>query len=826
VATVKPFILVLILCGQCYLAVGQDSSLVKNKNDTIRTKFDSLKAVIVTAVRRPHMIGDTVEYNVEHLEMQPNTVVEELLRQLPGLQVDINGNITYNGESIEHLLVDGQDLFGSTPTLVTRNFDASKIALVQIVDRKSDNALFTGIDGGNRTKTLNLVLREDARNGYFGKLEAGGDWDQYYDASGMIVAFREKKQFAAIGMTANTGILSASGDGAKIGFLYGISDPLGASAGAGIPSFSAAALHYANTWDRIGDRLDFNYQFSHYFTKPITLVEEIQSLPDSTYGQEQQSRSINSRDQHWVDAKFEWTPTVHSSFRFTFRGSNSQEHNQFASTGTSTFNDTLVNRTQRNIQDTMGRQYTTLGIAWRTQIGRQAGSIFSVTSGLTAIDVTTNGYLYSLIKFYESNGNLQSIDTVDERKRIITRTFDPSGTVNYTQPMWNGTLLCFSYGLTVNSDKPFQGTYNRGDGQYVEMVDSLSSHLDNRTINQHVTFNLQGTVKHLNYTLGNDWVKYNYRQDDLIADSAVQVHYFNQAPRLLVSYTPNQRFYIGFQYNAITQEPTISQLAPIENNNDPLHITLGNPNLKPGINQNLKLDFHWFGRWLFNMNLSMALIENSISTKTTTDSLGRQISEPVNVGGGRTDVINISLNRRLEGFDIGFHASGNYSRMMSYLNTDLSQNNTYTSGVGFSLNKYVANRYSVQINTNLGYFCQFSSINLSNPVRYWTQSHSGALTVWFIPKFEIGMNATYTWQEKTIGFAANTSVLIWNSYVSRDFACHKLTIKAGFKNLLNENAGISRTNAANINTETTTNILGRYWMLSAAYHFDKKFKKK
>ena len=311
----------MLFCLGGSFVYGQGKILPDNQKDTLPIKVDSLKPAIVTAAFRPHLKGDTIEYNVEHMTMQPNAMVEELLRRLPGLQIDINGNITYNGEKIEHLLVDGQDIFGSSPTLVTRNFDASKIALVQILNRKSDDAVFTGIDDGTRTKTLNLVLKESAKNGYFGKVEVGGSADQYYDANGALAAFRNKEQFTAIGMTANTGVLEANTDGAEIRFLYGISDPLGASAGTGIPRFSAAALHYANTWNGVGDHAEGNYQYSHFFTRPVTLTQSFQTEADSIYGQNQQSQSVNRSSQQSGDAKYEWTPNANSELRFIFRGS-------------------------------------------------------------------------------------------------------------------------------------------------------------------------------------------------------------------------------------------------------------------------------------------------------------------------------------------------------------------------------------------------------------------------------------------------------------------------------------------------------------------------
>lgn len=779
---------------------------------------------------RPRMKGDTLEFNTENMIMRHNSVVEELLRRLPGLQIDADGTITYNGEKIQHLLVDGEDIFGSDPTMVTRNFDAGKIARVQILDRKSDQAVFTGIDDGTRTKTLNLVLKESAKDGYFGKVEAGGDAQGYYNANGALAAFRDKEQFTALGLASNTGILGFSnGSGnssSSVSFLNGNSDALGASAGTGIPKFAAAALHYANTWNGPEDHLVANYQYSHFFTQPVTVTQSLQTQPDSVYGQFQQSQSVNQQVQHWVYGIYDWAPTTRSGFKFIFHGSNSQGQNQYSSSGNGTFNDTLVNSSQRSIQDKVSRQNLGGNIAWRTQIGMHPENIFSVNLGLTKIDNVTNGYLYSVNRFFQPNGIIQSVDTVDQRKQIANHPLELGGTVNYTSRLWKGAVVGLSYGFHFSGDKPIQATFDRGDGKYQQTVDTLTSNLNTRTTNQIVTINLQGKTRHLSYTIGNNMIAYGYWQKDMLTDSMLRLHYLNLAPRILLNYTPNPATNVNFNYNASTQEPSVAQLQPVKNNNDPLHITLGNPNLKPGFTQAFQLNIHRFKTWIINLGINLNLSNNSISTKTMTDSFGRQISQPVNVDGGRTAGMNVSVNRKVFGFDAGLSGAISYSRTVNYVNADLNRNDVYTGGGGFSLNKYDADKYSLQLSTNFTYFDQVSSINPSAPVRYWTNYDQGSVTLFFIKGFELNTSAVYTWQEKTSTFTGNTSVLLWNAYVSRNFLHDKLVAKFQFNNILDANAGISRTNVANVNTETSTNILGRYWMLSAVYHFDKKFKRK
>jgi hypothetical protein len=809
---------------------GQEKPLSKNSKDSGLVKIDTLRTATVIGVIRPRMKGDTIEYNTEHFAAQPNAVAEDLLRRLPGLQIDINGNITYNGEKISHLLVDGEDIFGNNPALVTRNFDASKIARVQILDRKNDQVIFTGVDDGARSKTLNLVLKESAKNGYFGKVEVGGNTNGFYNGNLAAAVLRDREQIVILGMTSNTGSLSftsdAGGTTTAVGFLNGISDPLGTSAGSGIPRFNAVALHYGNSWNGPVDHVSGNFQYSHFFTQPTTTIQSFQTQQDSVYGQYQQSISSNQYDQSWVFATFDWLPNAAMALRFTVRGNHTNEQNQFGATETSTFNYTLINSSERTIQDQMIRQNSGGDLAWRVRIGKPPNRILSLTASITQISPAVNGYLYSINRFYQSNGQLQSVDTVDQRKEIVSHPVSAQASINYVEPLWKGAALASSYGVSFDGDRPRQMTYNRGNGKYDEVVDSLSSQIATQVITQRVTLNLQGKTGLVNYTVGNDWIGYAYHQRDLMLDSTLRLHYLNFAPRVLVNFIPNPATRFGFNYDANTQEPTIDQLAPITNNSDPLHISLGNPKLKPTLNQAFRLSFHRFKVWYLSVSFNTNLSGNMVSTKTVTDSLGRQISQPVNVTGGQNSSLRFSLGKKLLGFNLTLNTSATYSRTPSYVNADLSRNSAYTGGGGISLYSYMTDKYSLELSTNFTYFDQVSSINSSASVRYWTQSHTVSTSLYFIKEFVVNTNATFTWQEKTGAFTGKNYVLLWNANISRNFWHSKLAIKAQLNNILNQSAGITRSNVSNVNTQSTTNILGQYWMIGATYHFDKKIKRK
>ena len=829
-ASNKPFILLILLFFLSVYVHGQQQVVYKKFRDTIPVKFDSLKAVVVTATMRPRMKGDTLEYNTENLQMRTNAVVEELLRRLPGLHIDPDGTISYNGEKIQHLLVDGEDIFGDQPTLITRTFDASKIALVQILDRKSDQAIFTGIDDGTRTKTLNLVLKENARNGYFGRMQISGNSDGDYTAGGAIAGFRDREQITVIGLASNTGVQTLSNNGggfpAGINFLYSNADPLGASAGIGIPRSAAIAAHYANTWNGSEDHLTVNYQYAHSWTRPITSTQSFQALQDSVYGQQQQSQSINVEDQHTIRGTYDWKYSTRGALRINFHGYFLQFQNQFSATASSNFNDTLVNNSVRTIRDEIGRQNCGADISWRIQTGKSSDNVFSMNAGVGMIANTTDGYIYSLERFYEPNGDLENQDTVDQRQRITSHALTYSGTANYSAPLWKGALLGLSYGLSISGNNPFQAVYGPGGGEYQELIDSLSSDLNTKTVNQRWMVNLQGKTSRLSYTIGSDLFHYSYSQRDLIADSVFNLRYLNWEPKAVFNYTLNPAMGIKLDYNTTVQQPSIAELTPVKNNSNPLHITIGNPDLHPGTSRNLEVNFNWLKTAIIALGIKLTLNNSSISTRTTTDTLGRQVSQALNVNGGGIVQFNFSIDKRFVDIDWSFHADNAYSRTVNYINADLSRNDVFTPGCGISASKYVSNKYSFQIGTDFAYFDSRSSINSTAPVQYWTQNYSARASIDLTPNFEIGTSATYNWQQKTNTFASGISVLIWNAYMSRNLFQDKVSFSFSINNMLNENSGISRTNAANVNTESSTNILGRYWMISVGYHFDRKLKKR
>ena len=764
------------------------------------------------------------------MPVPPNAAVEELLRRLPGLRIDPDGTIYYNGEKIQRLLVDGEDIFAADLTAVTRNFDASKIARIQLLEKKSDRAVFTGIDDGVRTKVINLVMKESAKDGYFGKVEAGGDLENYYSVNGALAGFENKEQFTALGLAANTGALGFSsntgGSSSQLSILSGGSDALGASAGTGVPRVAGAALHYANTWTGSGDHILGNYQYGQYYSDPNTTSQSFQIQRDSVYGQNQRAISVNRQDQHWFYGTFDWTPNSNSALNVEIEGKYAQGGNKYAAVASSNFNDTLVNSSQRTIQDKTSSQNFEANARYKIDLSRQHERTFSLYIGLNKTDGSTDGYLYSLNRFYQFNGTVQTSDTVDQHEQLADHATNLSGGLSFAEPLWEGTLLALEYNTSIATYNPLQVTYAREGEKYSDFVDSLSSDFRSRIVTQEDRLGLQGKLGRWNYMVENILYGFNCLQRNVVQDSSLALHYLFWLPNVSLRYSLSPQSNLKFNYVTSVQLPTIDQLTQKINNNDPLHIAIGNPDLKPGTIRDFKLGFDEIKSWMIDLTLDIRFVNNSITTRISTDSLGRQVTQPINVNGGASCNFAFSVNKRLLGVDANFHMNDVYTKTVNYVNTALNRNVIYISGGGINLNKYLSGKYSIYLNTNFSYFDQMSSINIATPMHFWTQSHYGGVSIYLVKNYEINTSATYTWQEKTSAFSINTSVLQWNSSLTRNFLHDRLVARFQINNILDVKEGIGRTNINNTYTQTSANIVGRYWMMSLAYHFDRKFKRK
>lgn len=328
----------------------------------LKSKAKVLEEVIVRAKVSPIKIkGDTIIYTADSFKVKEGANVEDLLKKLPGITVGRNGEITAMGQNVKKVLVDGEEFFGSDPGIVTKNLQANAIDKVEVFDKKSDQAAFTGIDDGVKDKTINLKLKDNKKNGYFGKVEGTGGTPDNYDAQAMINAFKKKRKFAAFGMMGNIGNTAlgwednqnfGNNDGVEMGMSDGggmwmssQSDEFSSFYGGrnGIPRNWNGGLHYSNKFNNDRQTLNFGYKYNKVNTITENQTFSKTFLPDTSWNDNSGSTAFSSRERNKVNLSFETKLDSFNIVKFTLNA-----HEQTNITNNKSFSESFSENTPIN----------------------------------------------------------------------------------------------------------------------------------------------------------------------------------------------------------------------------------------------------------------------------------------------------------------------------------------------------------------------------------------------------------------------------------------------------------------------------------------------
>jgi len=822
-----------------YLAVKITDGIPADLGDIFLPPRSSTLAAAVVTQRRPalRIKGDSLEYDAASVKVKTNGNVEDLLRLLPGIEVNQKGEITAQGQKIQKVLIDGEEFFSDDPTIATRNLSASMVDKVQIINKKSPQAEFTGVDDGKAVHTLNLTLREDKKNGYFLKAEAGTDAGKYYNNNGLAGAFKGRRKLSVFGMASSTGESGLSGADAQnfdngenvyIPQGPGGADNFGvAGATGGTPQTSNAGVHYSNRWNgdgiHEGQHLSGNYRYNRIFNDPVSTTTTRQTLPDTIYLQTQQAQTRSNKDQHSLSAIYEIMPDSSSSFRLSFGGLTEQAHNQDGFTGSTLLNNELVNDNHRSSNAHIDNRNFLGNILWRKKFAHP-GQTLSAYANMRTTNNLTHGYLYSVNAFRQPDTSLVSHDTIDQKKDNEGKTSTIEGNILYTTPVWKDWVIAAGYSLALTHNESVRNTFNKGSGKYEDRIDSLSSAYGFNIATQRVRLTAQLKRQHFVYTLGGDMSYAAYRQKDLVQDTAIRYHYLNFFPHMEARYNFSSFRSLSFNYYGNTQQPSIYQIQPAKNNNDPLNIVVGNPGLQPAFSHSFRLGLNDYkplaGRYLY-VGLGYGFTTHSISSSTQTDALGRNITQAVNVNGNQHAELYGSSTWKLHSLDLnlGLNTSINYNRTVNFVNGRLNRNSSYGPGGGFNIGRNVPDKYNFMVSGNWNYAYSSSSIFASSLTKYWTGTYSAQAGISLPWQVEWNTNCDYSWRQKVNPGDKDLRVVRWNAWLDKRMLKNALTARLLVNDILDQNSGYTRSLSANQLTETSFTSLRRYWMLSIIWNF-------
>ena len=811
------------------------------------TKEHLLKEFVLTKqISAIKIKGDTTEYVADSFKVKDNANVEALLKKLPGIEVDKNGQITAQGQTVQKILVDGEEFFSDDPKVVTQGLQASAVDKVQVYDKKSDQAEFTGVDDGQKTKTINLQLKEDRKKGYFGKIDAGGGTDGYFQNQGMINAFKGKRQLSAFGIVSNTDKVGLGwqdngkfgsgneqiddGEGNVFTTISNSDENFGGwdgrYNGEGLPKVYTGGIHFADKWNEDKDHVTANYRYGQQQVNADGNSTTQNGLGgDSSNVSVVHKSQFSKAERHGIDGMYELKLDSNNTIKITASAGNKTSqvlsvYNTITTLHTPEADDPLYTN---NRSSTTKASFINADLLFKKKFAKKGRTL--------SVDVKEN------YKVSESNGHLTSAiipDTanavnalIDQAKQINSNTLAFSAKATYTEPLSKIVNMEISYGAIVNNTLAKNFSFNKDATGYNSLDSVYSSNYKYNILSNIGGLNFRWGYKKIIFSVGSEVSNTGYMQTDLLhGDTTTHRNYLNLFPKATFKYKINNQSAINFYYAGSTQQPTITQIQPLKQNTDPTNITIGNPALKQEFINKFSVSANDYKvlthRWLYG-EVEVSFVNNAISTSQNTNE-GINTTQFVNVNGNynASSYFGYGFKINKPDMNIGVHLGPGLNHSINYVNgkQNTNDNNSYDIGPNFST--YKEDKYEFYFSPSITYYDNRATIS-TYTTNYWLSNNEFSGSVQLPKKFEISSTVNFMFREKTVVFTSNNNVIKWNAYVAKKFLKKsELELRASVFDILNQNIGYDRTAQANIITQNNYNTIRRYGMLSLVWNFTYK----
>lgn len=822
------------------------------KEINMTTKATLIGEVMISSKRAAIKIkGDTTEFNAGSYTIQPNDKVEDLLKKFPGMQVDKDGKITAQGKKVSKVLVDGEEFFGDDPTLVTKNLRADMVDKVQLFEKSSDQATFTGIDDGEKTTTLNIKLKEDSKNGYFGKVDLGVATKDFYTGQILFNKFKGKEKFSFYGTGSNTGKTGLNWDdsnkygsngGGNVEFMDGgmmmsnsgadeIDSWGGRYDGEGIPIAYNGGAHYETKWNKDKESINTNYKIGSLQVDINKNILSQQNIPGNLVNRTNDQTTDNFIFRQKLDATYQIKLDSTSNLKIMADGTLKRANSKSAFTTMGTReNNSLLNTELRRNNNEGDEQRFNLS-AFYTKRLKKLGRTYSISVSESLNEQSSDGFLYSLNEAFDvSQVKTESLIT-DQFKTNNIRTSLFSTNATYTEPLSKRLSMVLNYGFSLNNGTAVRKSFNAlTPGNYTDLDNDFSNNFKTDQLSNQggAIISYKGKKAVLNGGLRVNNI--NFDQLDEYNAVSYKRNFFNFMPQARYQYRFSQNKSISLSYNGRTNQPSVTQLQPVKVNDDLLNIPIGNPNLKPSYSNRFNFNFSSYkvlSEQAIYIYAGLNFTNNEIVNNTTFNNTNGKSEYqfinfkdkiPINF------YVSFDFGRKIKALDFNanFQVNVNSNKSYSYVNSVLNEVHNSNFGINVGISKYVEKKIDFNIGFGPSYQRQESSLNKNINSNGLATSGYGSFTVYLPAKFQISSDANYIYNAGTSSFNTSFEQTIINSSISKTFFKGdnlKLTISGN--DILNQNKGFSRYASANTITQTKFNNIKRYFMLGLVWDFNK-----
>jgi hypothetical protein len=814
-------------------------------NIAIDTKAHILKEVIVkNTVSAIRVKGDTTEYKADSFYVTPNADVQELLKKMPGIQVNAKGEITAQGEKVNKVLVDGEEFFSDDPAVVTKNLRADIVDKVQVFDKKSDQAVFTGIDDGQKSKTINLQLKEDKKNGYFGKAEAGSNFNQFGNGKLMTNAFKGKRKIAGYVTTDNTkfdnlnwdeaqnygdggGITTEFGDGGMSMVMISGDGEDGGSTG--FPNQQSAGATFSNKFDK--GSVNTSAQYNRLIVNGITGSYSKTILPTNSIINNTFSTQRNEKKKYKFTTTDQWGTDSTGLFKLTLKAANVLSDNANSFSGGSYIPETgaQLNNTARTTSNSTNDKTLNGTISYRLRFAKK-GRTISVNSDFNFGDKTQDGLLNAQNDYFNASNVVVKRETIAQTKALSQITSAGSVNTVYTEPLGKNSFLIFNYKIGLAGNNSERNTFDDRAGQPKIKVDTLSNHFKFNTVNNSGNISYRYAVKKVNFNIGTGIGSAKYSMFDYATNASRTVNFTNFIPSATIKFTPKQQKSLVLNYVGNTQNPSLLQIQPIIDNTDPLNITVGNANLRQSFTNKFSMNFNSFkvmkSKYV-QFSGSFSNTNDAITTASTIDAFGKSVNQYVNVDGNYNYGAGFYYDFELyKGINFGMNTGVNGGRYNNIVNGIKNTNDNISTRLGIQLSYWGDKKINFWSSFGASNNKTVSSIRPGASTNFWSYTNNSNIQFKFKKaKFFIDLSTDITVYQKSAAFPNQRNIYLVHPSMRKVISKNdKWEAKLMVYDLFNQNQFVDRNITSNFISETTNNGIRRYALFSIIYNFSKNGK--
>ncbi|OJJ18852.1 hypothetical protein BKI52_25100 [marine bacterium AO1-C] len=795
-----------------------------------------LKEIVVKEDRVPIVIKkDTIEYNSKAFRTKPNANVEKLLKQLPGVEVDKDGKVKAQGKEVKKVLVDGKEFFGKDPKIATKNLPADAIDKVQVFDDKSEMSKFTGVDDGDREKTINLVLKKNRKGGFFGNVSAGYGTDDRYNGKFNFNRFDSKTQISLLGGANNineqpfsfvdyvgfVGGFQNISQGAisniRSGGTSGLSALLRLNSSQALASTQVLGVNFNRDISK-KTRLHANY-FYNFIGNDINQVTDRETFVDSSTfftntTRDQTLRNWNHRANMRLDHNFGKKTRLRFYVDLLYNEGNNDE----ANITDNRLNDASVSQANSNTQANSQELGVNTRLLFRKRFGKRGRTLVFQgqvgTQNLESVDRLNNE---------QSAGILLPSLVTNQRQPLNNRQLNYDVQLSFIEPLGRGRFVEVKYQRNNFNNNSFKDFFNAGVTPET-FIDSLSNRYTNDFTFDRGIVNFLYNKNNLNLTIGASAQYSTLNGVITTSETRIDRVFMNVLPSVRLRWRMAGSKGLNINYSTNINAPSMDQLRPVVDNSNPTNIFQGNPELDAEFVHRVNLNYYSFDQFSFTSifgGFTGSYTQNKITNKVINDRLLNQFSQPVNVHFDANINGYLSYSTPLRWMAAKIRVNGNASlgQGIVFVNSVENTINRRTNSIRFTLENFRKKKMDIKAGATFSQnFTAYSDANDLDRTfmqeDYFVEGDLDLGKTW-----ELGVNFTqsvFTGEAFTGGAQI---VPLLRASLAKSFIQNRLQLKLIAFDILDRNQGITRNSSLNFVQEQRVQTIGRYFMVSLAYSF-------